>query len=340
MNYLVSINVALYNNEKYIGRCLDSILSQTYKYIEIIVVDDGSTDESRSICMNYPNIRYIRKTNGGLSSARQLGLENSTGDYICFVDADDYLENTYVERLLNKCIKYNSDICVCSTLFVDENGHEIKSQSLSYHCLDDSFIKLNAENINTGIVSKLLLSDSWNKIYRLNFIKDTGVSFCLPKGFNGSDLAFNNKLALYFPSYSFVDTCEYIHVIYGSSAVHRKNKRFQEGFEIIVDDILKQSNKIIDANFDVYISNLYYRLLRKSFQDVIDESKESENQPISVNEMLKRHRDFVSKRKGIYKSYKYMYSKSLKVFVFLCDYFPVFIKPYLLVRRLFTSTDS
>lgn len=340
MSNKVTICVALYNNAKWINRCIDSILAQTYSNIEVLVVDDGSTDGSGDICKQYQEIEYFWKENEGLSSARQKGLELSTGNYICFIDADDYLAPTYVEHLIGKIITSGTDISVCSTLFVNEKGEEIPEKSNGYHCSDDVIVHLDSNNINTNIISNLFLSDSWNKMYSKKFLQKCGVRFSLPKGFNGSDLAFNNKLALYMPSYSFVSTNEYIHVIYEKSAVHRRRKKLQEGFEIIIDDIIKQSKVAALSNYEAFISNLYYRLLRKSLQDVLNENLQTNESDITIGGMLKEHRSFITERKDISGKQRRMFSKSLRLFTFLCDYTPILVEPYLRTRRLISSTDS
>ena len=340
MNNKVTICVSLCNNAKWIKRCVDSILTQTYQNIEVIVVDDGSIDGSGDVCKQYQEIIYYWKENDGLSSARQKGLELSTGDYICFIDADDFLAPTYVEHLIEKIITSGTDICVCSTLFVNEEGEEIPEKTNAYHCRDEVIVHLDSNNINTSIISNLFLSDSWNKMYSKKFLQKCGVRFSLPKGFNGSDLAFNNKLALYMPSYSFVSTNEYIHVIYEKSAVHRRRKKLQEGFEIIIDDIIKQSQAVDMPTFDVYISNLYYRLLRKSFQDVLNENLQTNEKDIAFGEMLREHKSFVQSRKEIKGKSSLMFTRSLAIFAFICDKTPLLVKPYLLLRRRLTTADS
>ena len=109
--YLVSMIVPIYNVELYLKRCIDSILVQTYEKIEIILVDDGSDDSCPQICDDYAvlddRIRVIHKINGGLSDARNAGVERSKGDYICFVDSDDMIADAYVENLLKICIDLN-----------------------------------------------------------------------------------------------------------------------------------------------------------------------------------------------------------------------------------------
>ena len=117
MKELISIIVPVYNVEKYLNRCIDSLISQTYQNIEIILVDDGSTDSSSEIVDGYlkkdNRIKVFHKDNGGLSDARNKGIEISKGKYLSFVDSDDYVTNTYIETLYNTIIEYEADISIC-----------------------------------------------------------------------------------------------------------------------------------------------------------------------------------------------------------------------------------
>lgn len=116
----ISVIVPVYNVEEYLEACVDSILSQTYKQLEIILVDDGSTDNSGIICdklmTSDERIKVIHKKNGGLASARNAGLDICTGDYIGFVDSDDWIEKDMYEKLLDQCMTTNSDITCCGRI--------------------------------------------------------------------------------------------------------------------------------------------------------------------------------------------------------------------------------
>ena len=102
---LVSVVIPVYNVEKYVEKCLDSVINQTYQNLEIIIVNDGSTDNSLSVCqkkkLSDSRIKLINKENGGLSSARNAGIECAQGEFICFIDSDDWIELDYIEVLLN-----------------------------------------------------------------------------------------------------------------------------------------------------------------------------------------------------------------------------------------------
>lgn len=112
---MISIIVPVYNVEKYLEQCIDSLISQTYKNIEIILVDDGSTDNSGKICdayeKKYCNIKAIHKTNAGLGMARNTGIDNMKGEYVTFVDSDDYIDEELIERLYNNMISNDVEMC-------------------------------------------------------------------------------------------------------------------------------------------------------------------------------------------------------------------------------------
>lgn len=113
----ISVIVPVYNVEKYLSKCIDSLINQTFKSLQIILVDDGSTDSSGAICDEYASknrcIEVIHKKNGGLSSARNAGLEKAVGRYIAFVDSDDWIHSKMYEKLYSLAEKYNSDIVQC-----------------------------------------------------------------------------------------------------------------------------------------------------------------------------------------------------------------------------------
>ena len=118
VNPLISIIIPVYKVELYLKQCVESILIQTYLNIEVILVDDGSPDSCPQICDEYARkdyrIKVIHKSNGGLSDARNVGLNIAVGQYVVFVDSDDWIENTMVEHLLFACIKYNVEMATCA----------------------------------------------------------------------------------------------------------------------------------------------------------------------------------------------------------------------------------
>ena len=134
---MISVIVPVYNVEKYLKKCLSSIMKQTYKDFELIIVNDGSPDNSEAIIddfkKKYPKkIKAFKKENGGLSSARNYGLEKATGDYVVFLDSDDWFEPDYLEKMYNLAIRDDLDIVVCDTLKEYPHKSEVLRSNLGY----------------------------------------------------------------------------------------------------------------------------------------------------------------------------------------------------------------
>ncbi len=179
-NHLVSIIVPIYNVEKYLEKCINSILNQTYKNIEVILVNDGSKDNSGNICEIYAKndnrIKVIHKENGGLSDARNYGIKASSGKYLCFVDSDDYISNNFVELLLKNLLITDSDICACNFYYVDEDNKIWKHRELEYKVYNKSegIFDILTENQNTSIMV-------WNKLYKADLFKKNHILFDVGK---------------------------------------------------------------------------------------------------------------------------------------------------------------
>ena len=130
-NELITVIVPVYNVENYLNECIDSIINQTYTNLEILLVNDGSQDSSGKICDEYKGkdsrIKVMHKTNGGLSDARNFGLELAKGSYVTFIDSDDFIEKDCIEYLYNLITKYDSKISVCAYSILLDNGKKIDS---------------------------------------------------------------------------------------------------------------------------------------------------------------------------------------------------------------------
>ena len=126
MTPIISIIVPIYKTEKQLGRCIDSILSQTFTDFELILIDDGSPDRCPELCDDYEKqdnrIRVIHKKNEGQARARNIGLDLAKGQYIGFVDSDDYIERDMYEKLYSALVKNNADLCICGYLYKHENS--------------------------------------------------------------------------------------------------------------------------------------------------------------------------------------------------------------------------
>ncbi len=164
----ISVIVPIYNIEKYIYRCINSILNQTYENLEIILVNDGSTDMCPKICDEYQKrdsrICVIHKENGGLSSARNAGLDVAHGEYIAFIDGDDYIDPHMLENLYFELIKSQADFSVCNVQYVDEYGEKL----IQY---PDDYLKYEVLDANEVFLKSLeqygyYLVVVWNKLYK------------------------------------------------------------------------------------------------------------------------------------------------------------------------------
>lgn len=199
MHRKISVIIPVYKVEKYLKRCVESVVNQTYKNIEIILVNDGSPDKCGEICDEYARIdsriKVIHKENGGLSSARNSGLDIASGDYIMFVDSDDWISEVSLEQL-NEYIDMDYDIINFKFSFVKENSKELIETNNnikdSYECDLITYIdKLFSGELNFFI---------WNKLYKKNLFDE--VRF--PEGRNYEDLATIYKL--YFNAKSIIVT--------------------------------------------------------------------------------------------------------------------------------------
>lgn len=164
---LISVIVPVYNVERYIERCIDSIISQTYDNLDIILVDDGSTDSSLKICQQYqeknPRIRVLHKQNGGQASARNMGLETARGDLIAFVDSDDWIEKTMYETLLHNLYKYECDISACQ--FGDDTNAEQSAGEVHVYSQEESIaLLLQGKVFTNAVCDKLFKRSVWQGI--------------------------------------------------------------------------------------------------------------------------------------------------------------------------------
>ena len=198
MTEKITVIVPVYNVEHYLDKCLDSVIKQTYKNIEIIVVNDGSTDNSGEICQEYAQkdnrIVYIEKENGGLSDARNAGLDQMTGSYVTFVDSDDWIEQDYVETLYQKITEYQADIAIGNYYSFDE-----ERSVFLFHILGDSYYEKAHDNVsifenlyeNQEMRSFALIS-AWGKLYKARLFEQLRFDI----GKLGEDGYLNQKVYL------------------------------------------------------------------------------------------------------------------------------------------------
>jgi glycosyltransferase involved in cell wall biosynthesis len=190
-NPLISIIVPIYKVEKYLSKCVESIVHQTYENLEIILVDDGSPDRCGGMCDEYAakdnRIKVIHKQNGGLSDARNAAIDIAKGEYVSFVDSDDYVTLDYIESLYNNLVKYNADISVSVLCRVmEQNVMEVDKR-------DGYTYQLSVrEALNTMFYQKLFDTQAFCKLYKLDLFDHIRY----PKGLLFEDLSTTYKLFL------------------------------------------------------------------------------------------------------------------------------------------------
>lgn len=170
MEPLISVIIPVYNVEKYLNKCITSVVEQTYKNLEIIIVDDGSTDQSPEICDEWKKrdsrIQVVHSSNGGAGKARNTALDMATGDYVTFVDSDDYIAPQMYQVLLEQFYD-GIGIVECNYSMVYDDSEEFKEERKIYKIHTYSAVEAMHENINDHIFRQLI----WNKMYRKDVIK-------------------------------------------------------------------------------------------------------------------------------------------------------------------------
>ena len=238
----ISVIVPAYNEEKRIKKCIDSILNQTYKNIEVIVINDGSTDNTLKVLDSISDSRLVVKTikNSGQGSARNLGIKLSTGSLITFVDSDDYIKNDMIEKLYNSMKENDSDISICN-LIKKYSSHEEKFVNFNKLCDDDN---VNYMISHSGPVGRL---------YKKSLFIENNIFFkekCIYE-----DLAVIPLLGIYAKKISFIDQELYYYVIRDNSSMNQKkySKKLEDIFII-----MKYLNEQFKLRSDKYFFVLEY----------------------------------------------------------------------------------
>ena len=205
MEELISIVVPIYKVENYIDKCIESIINQTYKNVEILLIDDGSPDNCPKICENYSKkdsrIKVYHKENGGLSDARNYGIERSKGKYICFIDSDDFVHEKFIEILYKNIKKYNADISIC-------HHYKFKdySETNNYLPKEETEVYTGLEMLNNLYDNYLNNIVAWNKLYKRKLFdkirypkgKKLEDAYIIHKLYNNSKKVVITNLELYY----------------------------------------------------------------------------------------------------------------------------------------------
>lgn len=261
MKPLVSIIVPVYNVESYLTRCLDSLVHQTLKEIQVILVNDGSTDGSLAILetyvKKYPNrFEVYTKLNGGLSDARNFGLKFIKGEYLGFIDSDDFVEPTMFELMYFKALKENADIVLCDVSVEFENGS--KPYQMKGLVEKSDIVQKNA------ILSPLF---AWNKIYKTDFFLNAQLQY--PKGLWYEDIPVSIPLFSLSDKISYVSQA-FVHYWQRSSSIMgtKNNQKLYDIFTILEMTVkqLKQFNQIENYQLELEYVTIEQLMLYGAFR--------------------------------------------------------------------------
>ena len=241
---LVSIVVPCYNVELFVKQCIDSIKNQTYKNIEVLMIDDGAKDNTAKVIKDNikddSRFKYYKKKNGGLSDARNYGLKYVKGRYVCFIDSDDWIHKDYIKKLYESISKDDYDVVVCNYIskFVDR---EEKSNITEFHI--ENFITPNA----------------WNKIYKTKIFND----FLFPVGKWYEDLGTFPMIRMKYPKYKVISDCLYYYRQNSNSIMNTVDDRIYDVYYDIdrVEKFAKENNYFEKYYDNLVTMNIYHVLI-------------------------------------------------------------------------------
>ena len=295
----VSIIIPVFNPDTHLIKCLDSIINQTMKEIEIICVDDGSTDGSLNILKDYAKkdlrFKILKQKNSGAGVARNNGIEHSNGEYLLFIDSDDWIEEDTCEKLYAQANKLNSDLIIFDSIWHLEKNHHIKStyfennkfkEDYKNFTFDYKYIQPQIMNAGLGVI--------WSKFYKSSFIKDNNIEFPPHKIYN--DIEFHFKTVLLAKRISFYPKTFYHYIKLGQPSLQTSFRSGED--DLLWFDVLIGLRKFL-TNFDffnlkvefleyfIFYSIIKMRSINDKFEPVLFDKLKLffETLPVTSNEL-------------------------------------------------------
>ena len=305
----VSIIVPVYNVEKYIDKCLSSLVNQTLNDIEIIIVNDGSIDNSEQIILKYKEkypskLVYLKKENGGLSDARNFGMPYAKGDYIAFLDSDDYVELDTYEKLYNRAIQTDADMVECD-FYWEYSDKKIHDTSANYK--DESDMYANARVV------------AWNKLYKKDLIINSGIKF--PKGLRYEDLEFFYKILPQLKKIELINEPLIHYVQRDDSITYLQNEKTADIFAIL-DNIINYYKWINLYNeYNQELEYMYVRILfGSSFKRMLNIKDKETRRKLLMDSYFNAFENFPdwksNKILNSKKSLKNLFLKSINIYTY------------------------
>lgn len=309
----ISIIIPIYNAEKYLKECLDSVITQDYQNIEAILVNDGSTDNSRSICEEYEKkdkrIKFLEQKNQGVSAARNFALKKATGDIIVFLDADDYFEQNAIKNIVES-IGENDFLCFgYKEVYTNRTKRILKAENINdKKTIKDSIME------NDGIGGYL-----WNKAFKSKIIKDNNILF-------RNDIHFCEDLVFVMEYFKYVKNALYIRKPLYNYRM-RKSGATYNFFNKKSLSILIAYEKLIKEKF---LSDKYEKIYMYWYIMTYYKLKK-----VAIEESFEPNEEIISKEKDIYKQQKIKERIKFVVIKYFPSVFRIFIKQKLKKLRLF-----
>lgn len=278
MKDLVSIIVPIYNVEMYLNRCLESIHKQSYKNLEILLIDDGSTDNSYKICQKWEKIderiKVFHIQNGGVSNARNIGINNSKGKYIVFIDSDDYIDKLYIEKLITSKLKNNTELCLCGYYKVQDKKKKLVSEVGKRYILKEYVEIMKKWKMDP------LIGSPWNKLFDKHIIDKYNIRFKNDVIY-AEDYMFNVEYLMHINSvYIIKDGLYYYNTKTPNSLTKRNSNDFIEWTSVqkvvyltvqnFENLILKNKNEELSNEIYVYMFtlNIYERVGKQNLVEI------------------------------------------------------------------------
>lgn len=215
----ISIITSVFNTEPYLKRCIDSLIAQTFTNFELLLIDDGSSDNSPAICDAYASkdrrIKVIHTKNGGAARARNIGIEQATGEYIAIVDSDDYVSRDYLEKLFAIARESDSDISACGYNFLFEDGSFRKRSGKPTKQAFTNMSAIRDHFLENSILEPVF----WNKLYRARIFKEHNIK--LPEGSIYEDTRSLYRIYYYANKVTFVDSPLYFYLQRSGSVMNK-----------------------------------------------------------------------------------------------------------------------
>jgi glycosyltransferase involved in cell wall biosynthesis len=318
MSNLISIIVPVYNMERYLDRCVSSIVNQTYKNIEIVLVDDGSTDSSPKMCEDYAKnddrIKVVHKENGGLSDARNAGLKIAIGDYIGYVDSDDWIEPDMYERMVNACIDNDAEMALCR-YFREYDDKTIDDGTDRVDILDRETL------LNIYITDKdgfMVYNSVWSKLFKRELVENV----MFPKGQNSEDIMYTTRAMCKLNKAVYIDASLYHYVIDRKDSimnVAKTERMFKDELPFWREHIKCIRDNVSDAMADL-AAYYYYRRLLFYYIDTKDKRivELIKNDKSEINRIYSKDINLVSKgdrdRMKLFMSSPKLYLRTVKLY--------------------------